>query len=171
MNSYYNLSDEQKRHVLLRTEEQIHLSAQAVEKDLWVTCLLQILFSLDLSAHIIFKGGTSLSKFGNLIDRFSEDIDIAIDPAVYGMSVEPTIVLEVGSRSLMEPTVSLQIHSLIETHFPTIQTSLATPAIITLPLLLKLLSRRHVCCMSCSPWSGNIYLPITAAVTCTTWSV
>ena len=33
---------------------------------------------------MIFKGGTSLSKAWGLIDRFSEDIDLAIDPVFLG---------------------------------------------------------------------------------------
>lgn len=76
--------------VLHSAEEQVHLPAAAIEKDMWVTCLLQILFSIDQKAHIIFKGGTSLSKLGNLIERFSEDIDIAIDPALYDMEGDLT---------------------------------------------------------------------------------
>lgn len=41
--------------VLHSAEEQVHLPAAAIEKDMWVTCLLQILFSIDQKAHIIFK--------------------------------------------------------------------------------------------------------------------
>ena len=90
MNNFHTLTDEQKRLVLRNAEEKIHLPAVAIEKDMWVTTLLQILFSLDLEANILFKGGTSLSKIGNLIERFSEDIDIAIDPAKYGLSGDLT---------------------------------------------------------------------------------
>jgi len=36
---------------------------------------------------IIFKGGTSLSKGWNLIQRFSEDIDIFLDPLAF----QPTL--------------------------------------------------------------------------------
>ncbi len=205
MNNFHELSDEQKRLVLRSAEEQIHLPAVAIEKDMWVTCILQVLFSLDLNAHIIFKGGTSLSKFENLIERFSEDIDIAIDPEVYGIEGNPTkkqlktlrkrsslyvkevlavalqaglekygltdqlalevepdgegdstypeprrifikypslladkynyikneVVLEVGSRSLVEPMVEHHIKSMIETQFPTVVTSLVNPMIAT----------------------------------------
>jgi predicted nucleotidyltransferase component of viral defense system len=35
---------------------------QAVEKDLWVTTILQIVFSLPFADHMVFKGGTSLNK-------------------------------------------------------------------------------------------------------------
>ena len=90
MNNFHTLTDEQKRLVLRNAEENVHLPAAAIEKDMWVTTILQILFDLDLDANILFKGGTSLSKIGNLIERFSEDIDIAIDPAKYGLSVDLT---------------------------------------------------------------------------------
>lgn len=54
------------------------ISEGAVEKDWWVTAILKVLFSLSPSKYMLFKGGTSLSKGWNLIDRFSEDIDIAL---------------------------------------------------------------------------------------------
>lgn len=36
MNNYHSLTDEQKRLVLLSAEEQVHLPAAAIEKDMWV---------------------------------------------------------------------------------------------------------------------------------------
>ncbi len=56
-----------------------NLLPQAVEKDAWVTLMLRMIFTSDLANHLIFKGGTSLSKAFNLIQRFSEDIDLGID--------------------------------------------------------------------------------------------
>ena len=38
-----------------------HIPPQAVEKDLWVTTILQIVFSLPFADSLVFKGGTSLS--------------------------------------------------------------------------------------------------------------
>lgn len=50
-----------------------------VEKDFWVCWTLRELFRLpDWGEHLMFKGGTSLSKGWRLIQRFSEDIDIVI---------------------------------------------------------------------------------------------
>jgi hypothetical protein len=51
----------------------------AVEKDWWVSRTLEIIFQMDIDKHLVFKGGTSLSKALKLINRFSEDIDLAID--------------------------------------------------------------------------------------------
>jgi Nucleotidyl transferase AbiEii toxin, Type IV TA system len=56
----------------------------AIEKDWWVTLALNASFSLSYSKNIVFKGGTSLSKGWNLIERFSEDIDLAIDRKLFG---------------------------------------------------------------------------------------
>lgn len=51
-----------------------------VEKDFWVCWTLKQLFSIpELESWLTFKGGTSLSKCFGLIQRFSEDIDIAVD--------------------------------------------------------------------------------------------
>lgn len=41
----------------------------------------------ELAPHIVFKGGTSLSKVYGVIDRFSEDIDISLSPAFVGADV------------------------------------------------------------------------------------
>jgi hypothetical protein len=51
-----------------------------VEKDYWITEILRTI-ATTLGERAIFKGGTSLSKGWNLLDRFSEDIDLFVDPA------------------------------------------------------------------------------------------
>lgn len=79
MNDFFKLSDVQKQMVITQTANKIGLPVQAIEKDLWVTIILQIIFTLPFADKLIFKGGTSLSKVWNVIQRFSEDIDLAID--------------------------------------------------------------------------------------------
>ena len=84
----------------LTTNEQIaalqnvagakHIPPQAVEKDLWVTTILQIVFSLPFADSLVFKGGTSLSKVFGKIERFSEDIDLAIDRTYFGLEEDLT---------------------------------------------------------------------------------
>jgi predicted nucleotidyltransferase component of viral defense system len=49
---------------------------------------LNIIFSLPYANHIVFKGGTSLSKAWDLIERFSEDIDLVIDRKHLGFEGE-----------------------------------------------------------------------------------
>lgn len=84
MNNYFQLSKEQQQMVLTQAANKTGLPVQAVEKDLWVTAALRAMFSLPYANHLSFKGGTSLSKCWHLIDRFSEDIDIAIDREFLG---------------------------------------------------------------------------------------
>lgn len=181
-----------------------NIPPQAVEKDLWVTTILQIVFSLPFAGCLIFKGGTSLSKVFGKIERFSEDIDLAIDRNYFGLEgdltkkqlkklrkqsstfvrdiflhdlqkafhqysllelsavvepdgegdatypeprkifieypslfneslnyIKPRIMLEIGARSLIEPTISLQVQSLIEQSFPDVFTSVVNPRITT----------------------------------------
>jgi len=50
-----------------------------LEKDIWVVWALDGLFSSGLGEHLVFKGGTSLSKGYDVIRRFSEDIDLTYD--------------------------------------------------------------------------------------------
>ncbi|KPA12664.1 protein containing DUF1814, partial [Candidatus Magnetomorum sp. HK-1] len=49
-----------------------------VEKDYWVTFVLHEIFHSNIADQIVFKGGTCLSKCHQLIQRFSEDIDLVV---------------------------------------------------------------------------------------------
>lgn len=62
------------------------LDPQIIEKDWWVTAVLRTVFSLPYSESLSFKGGTSLSKCWKLIERFSEDVDIAVNREYLGFS-------------------------------------------------------------------------------------
>lgn len=59
--------------LLQRAEEKFKINQLALEKDCWVTMVLNALFKCSCSSDLIFKGGTSLSKGWNLIERFSEE--------------------------------------------------------------------------------------------------
>lgn len=60
------------------TSGETGLPRLAIEKDWWVTMVLKALSITQYAELMSFKGGTSLSKGWQLIDRFSEDIDIAL---------------------------------------------------------------------------------------------
>ena len=90
MNNYFQLSKEQQQMVLTQAANKTGLPVQAVEKDLWVTVALQMVFTLPVANHLVFKGGTSLSKVWKVIRRFSEDIDLAIDPSIWGFEGDLT---------------------------------------------------------------------------------
>jgi len=194
-----------RKRLYTQIGNQLGLHPISVEKDLWVTTVLQVLFSLPYAESMVFKGGSSLSKVWNLIKRFSEDIDIAVDRKLFGIegdvtkkqmkklrkqsslfvketlapdlrskleefeiggfcSVEPqadgegdgtypeprkifiqyetafkdnvqpyvesSVMLEVGARSLIEPTSKENVKSLIESNSP-ITTTMTDSEIIT----------------------------------------
>jgi len=58
--------------------EHLNIKLEFVEKDYWITLVLSRLAKSKYVATSVFKGGTSLSKGYNLIERFSTDVDIAI---------------------------------------------------------------------------------------------
>ena len=202
--NYFNLTPEQQKTVITQTAARVGLPMQAVEKDLWVTTLLQLLFTLSFANQLLFKGGTSLSKSYGLIHRFSEDIDLVIDRNYFGYKgdltkkqikqlrkqsslfvekdftialkqaienfglqkyctilaqpngegdstypeprkievfyqslfssidyLHPKVVLEVGTRSLFEPTEPTQVKSLITSTFQQIETDIVSVLITT----------------------------------------
>jgi hypothetical protein len=59
---------------------ELRLAAEFVEKDYWVTQALRALHRC-YAGWFVLKGGTSLAKGYNLIERFSEDVDILVSPA------------------------------------------------------------------------------------------
>ena len=79
MNDFFNFSDKRQLEIIELTADKTGFFPQIIEKDLWVTTILQIVFSLPFADKLVFKGGTSLSKVWNVIERFSEDIDLALD--------------------------------------------------------------------------------------------
>lgn len=91
MADFYALSDESKRVAVEQTAIKHGLSNQIIEKDLWVSTLLEIIFMLPFADKLVFKGGTSLSKVWGLIDRFSEDIDLAVDRSLFGLEGDLTV--------------------------------------------------------------------------------
>lgn len=60
------------------TAQDLGLAAVLVEKDYWVSYVLRRLADSPYRDQVVFKGGTALSKAYGLIERFSEDVDLAI---------------------------------------------------------------------------------------------
>jgi len=63
---------------LRAASQHLDIKLEFVEKDYWITLVLSRLAKSKYVDESVFKGGTSLSKGYNLIERFSEDVDIAI---------------------------------------------------------------------------------------------
>ena len=85
MDTVLQLSHEQRRQLFEQTTQLTGMQPVIVEKDFWVCWTLKELFQLPaFGEHLIFKGGTSLSKVFKVIERFSEDIDISMDRSFLG---------------------------------------------------------------------------------------
>jgi predicted nucleotidyltransferase component of viral defense system len=65
-------------NTLRAASQHLDINLEFVEKDYWITLVLNRLANSKYVDDSVFKGGTSLSKGYSLIDRFSEDVDIAI---------------------------------------------------------------------------------------------
>ena len=85
--NFTKLTKEEQLTILANVAEDKGIVDNAVEKDYWVSMVLRAIFSLPYAAAFVFKGGTSLSKGWGLIERFSEDIDLAIDPNISALQI------------------------------------------------------------------------------------
>jgi len=84
MIDWLNVEDDRKKLVYEQVAANEGLPPIAIEKDFWVTLVLESVFKLEKAENMVFKGGTSLSKGWNLIQRFSEDVDLAVDRKAFG---------------------------------------------------------------------------------------
>lgn len=79
MDKFAQQPKEDRKDLLQEAANQMDLANIILEKDFWVCWTLKRLFTnSDLAPHLTFKGGTSLSKGYDVIERFSEDIDLTI---------------------------------------------------------------------------------------------
>ncbi len=76
---FHQLPIADRRTALISIQQQTGHRAFLLEKDIWIVATLDVLFSAPFGEHLIFKGGTSLSKVWGAIRRFSEDLDITYD--------------------------------------------------------------------------------------------
>ena len=82
--NFYTIDNGEKAAIFAEIAAHKGMKPFAVEKDWWVSRTLEIIFQMPMAKHLVFKGGTSLSKAWKLINRFSEDIDLAIDKEFFG---------------------------------------------------------------------------------------
>ncbi len=64
--------------LIMLTSQKYNIRPVFIEKDYWITLILQKLSKSKYADLTVFKGGTSLSKAYGLISRFSEDVDLAL---------------------------------------------------------------------------------------------
>jgi predicted nucleotidyltransferase component of viral defense system len=78
---YYMMLHQNKKlfsNTIRAASQHLNIKQEFVEKDYWITLVLSRLAQSPYASKAVFKGGTSLSKGYQLIDRFSEDVDLAI---------------------------------------------------------------------------------------------
>ncbi len=99
MNKVAILSTKERQELFRETASKDgRFNPVTVEKDFWVCWILKILFGIpELKKSLVFKGGTSLSKAYNAIERFSEDIDISIAREYFGF---------IGEKDPANPDIS-----------------------------------------------------------------
>ena len=105
MSKWIDYSIEERKAMIQGVVEARRIDEAAAEKDWWVTAVLYALFHTSVSEFLLFKGGTSLSKGWDIINRFSEDIDLALNRDFF---------LSVKQLSCANCTSNTQIHHLRE---------------------------------------------------------
>jgi|SRR5690625_303910 len=97
---YLHKDKESFSEVIIATAEKFAIPKEQVEKDYYVSHLLECL--VEVSPDIVFKGGTSLSKCYGVVKRFSEDIDIH-----YATNKKPTQSEKNNSRKIFLPLLKM----------------------------------------------------------------
>lgn len=116
--AFLALSTEDKQVIFNEVAAQMGLPVTAAaEKDWWVVRTLELVFTSSIAKHTVFKGGTSLSKAWNVIDRFSEDIDLALDRKFLGFDKADSEMTGAQVSKLRKKSFSF----ISEVYFPEIQ--------------------------------------------------
>jgi len=76
---FFELSASERLEALAQAANASGRPPHLLEKDVWVVWSLRQLFAAPYAPHLVFKGGTSLSKAYGVIKRFSEDVDLTYD--------------------------------------------------------------------------------------------
>lgn len=105
MSRWIDFSLDERKAMIQGVVEARQIDEAAAEKDWWITAVLYALFHTSVSEYLLFKGGTSLSKGWDIINRFSEDIDLALSRDYF---------LNVKQLSCASCTSNTQIHNLRE---------------------------------------------------------
>ena len=88
MNNFLKLQAFERTEIFTETAARMNVLPEIIEKDFFVCWTLKQLFDIaEISPHLTFKGGTSLSKVYGLIERFSEDIDLTFSKDFLGIDI------------------------------------------------------------------------------------
>ena len=105
MSKWIDFTIDERKAMIQAVSEEKQIDEASAEKDWWVTAVLYAIFHTSIGEYLLFKGGTSLSKGWNIINRFSEDIDLALSRDFF---------LNVKNLTCANCTSNTQIHHLRE---------------------------------------------------------
>ena len=87
--------------LITATSRWLGLENFIIEKDYWVSNSLQLLSQSKYKDNLVFRGGISLSKCYNVLERFSEDIDLALINDNHGLSKSQIKTILKNSMNIM----------------------------------------------------------------------
>lgn len=94
--SFFEESEQSKLDILDAAQEVLGIDRINIEKDFWMCWALEKLFQMP-DNQFVFKGGTTLSKVYEIIDRYSEDIDITVN---YGKFIPEINFTQISNNQL-----------------------------------------------------------------------
>ena len=130
--AFLSLAARNRKEILETAAGQLGRPPFILEKDIWICWLLQVLFSIPNGHPMAFKGGTSLSKVYQIIDRFSEDVDITLDYKAFDSTFDPFDPAASGTdikkfNSRLKSSVRRYLEEVVEPALQTARAGLATP--------------------------------------------
>jgi len=130
--AFLSLAAQYRKDILDTAAEELDRPAVILEKDIWICWLLQVLFAIPHHTPMAFKGGTSLSKVYQIINRFSEDVDITLDYKAFDSTCDPSApptkrgdIKKLNDR--LKSSVRRYLEEVVEPALQTARTGLATP--------------------------------------------
>lgn len=107
MSKWIDFTIDERKAMIQAVSEGKQIDEASAGKDWWVTAVLYAIFHTSIGEYLLFKGGTSLSKGWNIINRFSEDIDLALSRDFF---------LNVKNLTCANCTSNTQIHHCEKRH-------------------------------------------------------
>lgn len=134
MSTFATLPPNERELFFRQYQQKRGVDPVIAEKDFWVCWLLGRIFEQpQLADACVFKGGTSLSKVFGAIERFSEDIDLAITPASLGwkesdLDQAPSRTKREGLMAELESACAAAVQSTWQPRLEeSVQSALGTP--------------------------------------------
>lgn len=102
------------RQAIQATADQLSMAAIYIEKDYWVIYALHAIFHHKIGKEVVFKGGTALSKCYEMIERFSEDIDLVVSRKADESNNQLSNKIKIISKVVSEVLPEVQIEGITQ---------------------------------------------------------